>query len=53
MSFSNQRHLDVMTGLFFVTGVLSFILGQFVLSTMLFGTATLSSLVNIATPVRL
>ncbi|WP_269059633.1 hypothetical protein [Methylomonas sp. LL1] len=41
-----------MTGLFFVTGIFSFMSGQFVMSTLLFGTASLTSNLNLAKPAR-
>ncbi len=34
---------DIATGLFFVVGVFGFMSGEFVLSTLLFGTASLTS----------
>lgn len=43
---------DITTGLFFVTGILSFLSGQFILSTMLFGTASLTANLQTAKPVR-
>ncbi|CAD6882126.1 hypothetical protein [Methylomonas albis] len=53
MNTSNSFYSDVMTGLFFVTGMLSFMSGQFILSTLLFGAASLTSNLNLATPVRI
>lgn len=34
---------DIVTSIFFTTGILGFISGEFVLSTMLFGAASVSS----------
>jgi hypothetical protein len=53
MNTSKNLYKDVMTGLFFVAGILSFISGQFILSTLLFGAASLSSNLAIAMPARL
>jgi hypothetical protein len=53
MNTSKNFYRDVMTGLFFVSGVLSFISGQFILSTLLFGAASLASNLNPATPARI
>ncbi|MGZ0077421.1 hypothetical protein U737_00505 [Methylomonas sp. LW13] len=52
MNISKNIYRDVMIGLFFVTGVLSFVSGQFILSTLLFGSASLASNLNQATPAR-
>ena len=38
-----NKFQDIATGLFFVTGVFGFVSGAFVLSTALFGAATLMS----------
>jgi CheY-specific phosphatase CheX len=38
-----NKYQDIATGLFFVTGVFGFVSGAFVLSTALFGAATLMS----------
>lgn len=43
---------DISTGLFFVAGILSFVSGQFILSNMLFGTASLTANLQTAKPVR-
>jgi len=43
MNKSNNLYRDIMTGFFFMTGVFGFMSGEFVLSTMLFGAASLSS----------
>lgn len=53
MNTSSSFYKDVMTGLFFVTGALSFMSGQFILSTLLFGAASLASNLNPATPARI
>jgi len=52
MTMSKTRYVDLMTGLFFTAGILSFVSGQFVLSTLLFGAATLTNLIYFATPAR-
>jgi hypothetical protein len=52
MNTSKNMYRDVMTGLLFMTGILSFISGNFVFSTLLFGTAALNSNLNIVSPVR-
>ncbi|OAI15839.1 hypothetical protein A1507_13535 [Methylomonas koyamae] len=43
MSKSNNLYRDILTGLFFTTGVFGFMSGEFIISTMLFGAATISS----------
>ena len=43
MNKSNNLYRDIMTGLFFTTGVFGFMSGEFIISTMLFGAATISS----------
>ena len=53
MNKSNKLYRDVVTGLFFSTGIFCFMSGQFVLSTMLFGAASLSSNLDVAKPVRI
>ncbi|WP_197492629.1 hypothetical protein [Methylomonas methanica] len=53
MNISKNIYRDVMIGLFFVTGVLSFVSGQFILSTLLFGSASLTSNLNQATPAHI
>ncbi|WP_446809298.1 hypothetical protein ACH50O_18905 [Methylomonas sp. 2BW1-5-20] len=53
MNTSKSFYRDVTTGLFFVTGMLSFMSGQFILSTLLFGAASLASNLNPATPARI
>ena len=52
MNISTNMYRDVMTGLLFMAGILSFISGNFVFSTLLFGTAALTSNLNIVSPVR-
>lgn len=42
-----------MTGMFFVIGMLSFMSGQFILSTLLFGAASLASNLNLAMPAHI
>jgi hypothetical protein len=53
MNTSKSFYRDVTTGLFFVTGMLSFMSGQFILSTLLFGAASLASNLNPVTPARI
>jgi Ca2+-dependent lipid-binding protein len=53
MNTSKSLYKDVMTGLFFITGVLSFMSGQFIFSTLLFGVASLTSNLNLAMPARI
>jgi hypothetical protein len=52
MNTSNNLYRDVMTGLLVLTGILSFVSGEFVFSTLLFGTASLTSNLNLAKPAR-
>ncbi|TCV70673.1 MULTISPECIES: hypothetical protein [Methylomonas] len=53
MNTSKSFYSDMTTGLFFVAGMLSFMSGQFILSTLLFGTASLTSNLNQPTPVHI
>ncbi|WKJ89227.1 hypothetical protein QZJ86_14495 [Methylomonas montana] len=53
MNKSNSLYRDIVTGLFFATGIFSFVSGQFVISTMLFGAASLSSNLDVAKQVRI
>lgn len=46
MNKSSALYKDILTGLFFTTGVFGFMSGEFILSTMLFGAATISSNLN-------
>lgn len=50
---NTSKSKDVITGLFFVTGVLSFMSGQFILSTVLFGAASVASNLNLAAAARI
>ena len=43
MNKVNNFYRDILTGLFFTTGVFGFMSGEFIISTMLFGAATVSS----------
>jgi len=43
MNNSKNLYRDIATGLFFTTGVFGFMSGEFIISTMLFGAATISS----------
>jgi len=40
-------HKDILTGLLFITGVLGFVYGEFIISTVLFATAAIASNVNL------
>lgn len=53
MDKSHAMHKDIMTGLFFLAGILSFVSGEFVMSAMLFGTASLTSHLQSAKAVRI
>ncbi len=50
MNTTKSIYRDMMTGLFFVTGIFDFMLGQFILSTLLVGAASLSSNLDLAAP---
>ncbi|PKD38702.1 hypothetical protein CWO84_20980 [Methylomonas sp. Kb3] len=52
MNKSSNLYKDIVTGLFFATGMFSFLSGQFVLSTLFFGAASLFSNIEVAKPVR-
>jgi hypothetical protein len=43
---------DIITGLFFAAGIVGFAFGQFILSSMLFGMASLASNIQPAKPMR-
>lgn len=43
MSKSTNLYKDILTGVFFTTGVFGFMSGEFILSTLLFGAATIAS----------
>ncbi len=43
MNKSNNLYRDILTGFFFTTGIFGFMSGEFVISTMLFGAASISS----------
>ena len=43
MNKPNNLYKDIATGLFFTIGVFGFMSGEFVISTMLFGAASISS----------
>ena len=44
---------DLITGVFFTAGILSFVTGQFIFSTTLFGMAALTSNIQKVKPVRI
>jgi hypothetical protein len=43
MNNSKNLYRDIATGLFFTTGIFGFMSGEFIVSTMLFGAATIFS----------
>lgn len=43
MNKSSNLYKDIATGVFFTVGVFGFMSGEFIISTMLFGAATISS----------
>ena len=43
----NDFQKDILTGAVFIVGLLGFISGEFIISSALFGTATLASNVNL------
>lgn len=43
MNASNSFYRDIATGLLFIIGMLGFLSGQFVISTLMFGAASISS----------
>ncbi|MDD2760082.1 MAG: hypothetical protein PHH11_07295 [Methylomonas sp.] len=43
MNKSSNLYRDILTGVFFTIGVFGFMSGEFILSTLLFGAATISS----------
>lgn len=42
----NDLHKDILTGTMFVIGLLGFISGEFIISSMLFATAAIASNIN-------
>jgi hypothetical protein len=52
MNLSKKLYRDIMTGLFFMSGIFSLFTGQFELSTLLFGTASLTRNLDEAKPAR-
>lgn len=52
MNTSKNLYQDLMIGLSFMMGMLSFISGRFVMSSLLFGAASLSSYFDFARPAR-
>jgi hypothetical protein len=49
---TNTLYRDVTTALFFGAGILGFVSGQFILSTLLFGMSSVVSNIQPAKPVR-
>ncbi|QPK65342.1 hypothetical protein IVG45_10610 [Methylomonas sp. LL1] len=52
MNTSNNLYRDIATGLFFTIGVFGFMSGEFMISTLLFGAASLSSNLNLDNALR-
>lgn len=52
MKNSNNFYKDIAVGLFLVMGILGFMSGQFIISTTLFGAASLFSNIDFAGPVK-
>ncbi|AEG01286.1 hypothetical protein [Methylomonas methanica] len=53
MKSRNSFFRDILTGLLFTTGIFGFMSGEFVLSTVLFGAASLSSNLDLGRNVEL
>jgi hypothetical protein len=53
MNKTQAMQKDIMTGLLFLAGLLSFVFGEFIMSTMLFGTASLASNLQTAKSVKI
>ena len=53
MDKTSAMYKDITTGLFFLAGILSFVSGEFVMSTLLLGTASLASNLQSAKAVRI
>ena len=53
MNTSNNLYRDIATGMFFTIGVFGFMSGEFVISTMLFGAASISSNLDLDNALRL
>jgi hypothetical protein len=43
----SDLHKDILTGLLFITGLLGFVYGEFIISSALFGTAAIASNINL------
>lgn len=52
MNKSSRLYKDIMTGVLFTTGIFGFMSGEFIISTMLFGAATLSSNLDVGDSFR-
>ena len=52
MNKSNNFYKDITVGLFFISGVLGFMSGEFIVSTALFGAASLLSNIHFAEQVQ-
>lgn len=53
MNIAKNFYRDIATGLFFTIGVFGFMSGEFVISTMLFGAASISSNLDLDNTLRL
>jgi hypothetical protein len=52
MKKSYNFYRDISVGLFFITGILGFMSGEFIVSTALFGAASLLSNIDFAEPMQ-
>lgn len=52
MNTPTNLYKDVFVGACFTAGILGFLSGEFIISTLLFGMASLSSNLDFGTPVR-
>jgi hypothetical protein len=52
MKQSGNLYRDIITGLFFTTGIFGFISGEFVISTLLFGAASIFSNLEFGSAMR-
>ncbi len=52
MKKSNNFYKDIAVGLFLIIGILEFMSGEFIISTVFFGVASMLSNLNYAEPVQ-
>ncbi len=52
MNTTNNLYRDIATGLFWTIGMLGFMSGEFVISSILFSVASISSSLNVNKPAR-